>query len=381
MEAGPSSFTMTDHEDIHCNVLHCRKALCLETQACVTSCSHIFCIACANRCFNQALVCPACNTALTQNDDIVVTQLNPSEEYKSSILSGLRPDVVMDISSRAIAFYYYQTSQELCYQSIMRQNLENKCSTLQEQLRDAVRESSRAVKAEKQKCTALIREQEQEKRRMHDLQNQLHEKTKQFQKLQLMYEKLKRKQVTPNIQNTLQQPTPVSMNTAAPSFTATDRLRTFPYAPSTRAPSPDYENNQLAPPVQVHARHETYIPYHPPPASARRNLMNQTNARPQQQYYYRDDIVQPPAAAAVRGSAVHHQESSRITRPHQQQRAVNSSNQYRGYATVVSPQPRSVTTSVGRRNPIATPSPRLRPFTNTNRVSIPQQENPYRPPQ
>ena len=102
--------------------------------------------------------------------------------------------------------------------------MENRCSNLQEQLRESVRESNRAIKgiwqlgtqskwlthfhiAEKQKNTgmdpdirhrlfvyitfeffswpALIREQEQEKRRVHDLQTQLHEKSKQFQKLQV----------------------------------------------------------------------------------------------------------------------------------------------------------------------------------------------------
>ncbi|KAI9489655.1 hypothetical protein BDB00DRAFT_770240, partial [Zychaea mexicana] len=103
-------------------------------------------VGCANRHFNQALVCPACSTSLTQSDDIVVTQLNPSEEYKSSILAGLRPDVIMDISSRAIAFYFYQTSQELCYKTIMQQNLETKCHTLQDQLRDAVSDGNRTVK-------------------------------------------------------------------------------------------------------------------------------------------------------------------------------------------------------------------------------------------
>ena len=63
-----------------------------------------------------------------------------------SILSGLRPDVIMDISSRALAFYQYQTSQELSYKTIMYQNLESKYTTLQDQLRDTVRDSNRVIK-------------------------------------------------------------------------------------------------------------------------------------------------------------------------------------------------------------------------------------------
>lgn len=35
-------------------------------------------------------------------------ELSPSEEYKAMVLTGLRPDIVLDISSRALAFWSYQ---------------------------------------------------------------------------------------------------------------------------------------------------------------------------------------------------------------------------------------------------------------------------------
>ncbi|KAI9027153.1 hypothetical protein CLU79DRAFT_740521 [Phycomyces nitens] len=176
---------MAENEaDIHCNVIQCRKSLGFDAKACVTSCSHIFCLECANRAFPRALVCPACDTQLNQSDDIVVTQLNPSEEYKSSVLAGLRPDVVMDICSRAIAFYQYQTSQELCFRSMVQKNLEMKANALQAQLNDLIQDAARHLKVEKEKSAMIQRDQEADKGRLHEVQAQLQDKTKQFHKLQ-----------------------------------------------------------------------------------------------------------------------------------------------------------------------------------------------------
>ncbi|OAD78471.1 hypothetical protein PHYBLDRAFT_62767 [Phycomyces blakesleeanus NRRL 1555(-)] len=49
----------------------------------------------------------------------------------------------------------------------------------------------------------IQRDQEADKGRLHDLQAQLQEKTKQFHKLQSMYEKLKRKTAIPNLQQSI----------------------------------------------------------------------------------------------------------------------------------------------------------------------------------
>lgn len=80
--------------------------------------SHIFCIQCTDsfglsHASGDERLCPACQTRLTNADDAVATQLNPSEDYKTSVLSGLSPGIIMECAGRGLAFYSYQASQEV----------------------------------------------------------------------------------------------------------------------------------------------------------------------------------------------------------------------------------------------------------------------------
>lgn len=74
----------------------------------LTSYSHIFCIQHAP---NQE--CGACHTPLLNKDDVVETMLNPPEDYKTSVLSGLSPTIIMECAGRGLAFYSYQVTQEV----------------------------------------------------------------------------------------------------------------------------------------------------------------------------------------------------------------------------------------------------------------------------
>lgn len=100
---------------LRCNSLKCRTPL--SDRAVVTTCSHIFCEPCSETLGlanpNGARVCPACETHLANPDDAVVTQLNPTEDYKTSVLSGLSPSIIMECAGRGLAFYSYQTTQEM----------------------------------------------------------------------------------------------------------------------------------------------------------------------------------------------------------------------------------------------------------------------------
>jgi len=101
---------------LRCNSLKCRAEL--IDHAVVTTCSHIFCVPCSEtlRLANpngNARTCPACATVLANPDDAVVTQLNPTEDYKTSVLSGLNPNTIMECAGRGLSFYSYQTNQEM----------------------------------------------------------------------------------------------------------------------------------------------------------------------------------------------------------------------------------------------------------------------------
>ncbi|CAB5395765.1 unnamed protein product [Rhizophagus irregularis] len=54
------------------------------------------------------------------------------------------------------------------------------------------------------KLLALQKDMELEKRKTHDLAEQLQEKSRQFSKLQIMYDKLKRRTLVPAMQQTVQ---------------------------------------------------------------------------------------------------------------------------------------------------------------------------------
>lgn len=64
-----------------CNYKKCRVVL--NTFAWVTSCSHVFCDDDGSRTFNQEKKCPCCNEVLNRQWDIVHTNLNPNESFKS----------------------------------------------------------------------------------------------------------------------------------------------------------------------------------------------------------------------------------------------------------------------------------------------------------
>lgn len=60
--------------------------------------------------------CPACGSPLPTPEDAVVINLKPTEEYKTTILSGLPPSMIMECAGRAMNFWVYQTIQDRHYQ-------------------------------------------------------------------------------------------------------------------------------------------------------------------------------------------------------------------------------------------------------------------------
>ncbi|KDQ20722.1 hypothetical protein BOTBODRAFT_101062 [Botryobasidium botryosum FD-172 SS1] len=169
--------------DLKCNTLTCRRSL--VDKAVVTTCSHIFCIDCANQLFSTAQICPACETSLTEPDDVVICSLNPSNDYKTSVLSGLSPAIILEICSRAISFYQYQIHQESSFQQAILKNVNERNAQLQKQLENVIREANSELGLLNNKIAGLERDLELERRKSRDLHESSKEKDKEYQKLKV----------------------------------------------------------------------------------------------------------------------------------------------------------------------------------------------------
>ena len=58
-------------------------------------------------------MCPACKTRLSNPDDAVITELYPTEDYKTSVLSGLDPTIIIECAARSLIFYHYHIDQDM----------------------------------------------------------------------------------------------------------------------------------------------------------------------------------------------------------------------------------------------------------------------------
>ncbi|MCJ1314148.1 hypothetical protein MMC25_007828 [Agyrium rufum] len=187
-----------DHA-LRCNTLKCRAQL--TDQAVVTTCSHLFCISCATNlglsgAVGQNRQCPACKTSLVNPDDVVATKLNPSEDYKTSVLSGLSPTAVMECAGRAIAFWSYQATQEIIYQEYLAKSLTDKYANLNNQMDSVISEANNELDQVHQKLQALQIDQDKLKQENMNLNAALREKNKRLQQSNDLYNRSKRKEMT-----------------------------------------------------------------------------------------------------------------------------------------------------------------------------------------
>ncbi|EMC91898.1 hypothetical protein BAUCODRAFT_58923, partial [Baudoinia panamericana UAMH 10762] len=183
---------------LRCNSLRCRSQL--NDRAVVTTCSHIFCIACSESLglanANGAVrTCPACDTQLANPDDAVVTQLNPTEDYKTSVLSGLSPSIIMECAGRGLSFYSYQTTQEIIYQEFLARSLTDKYSTLSSQMDRIIHDANSEIMGLRDKLSTMHAEQKQLQQKNRDLAEAFREKAKHQQHLQKLYQSLKQEQL------------------------------------------------------------------------------------------------------------------------------------------------------------------------------------------
>ncbi|MEE6512562.1 hypothetical protein FKM82_019629 [Ascaphus truei] len=182
---------MSVYEDLLlCNYRKCRVKL--SGYAWVTACSHIFCDQHGSGEFSRSpAVCPACNSTLSGKLDIVRTELSPSEEYKAMVLAGLRPEVVLDICSRALAFWTYQVYQERLYQEYTYSKAEGHLKQVEKVYAHQVQSKDTELGSMKGEVTSLKKVLEEYKRKYSELSEKLMERNRQYQKLQGMYDALR----------------------------------------------------------------------------------------------------------------------------------------------------------------------------------------------
>ncbi|KAJ7937309.1 hypothetical protein B0H13DRAFT_1588984 [Mycena leptocephala] len=169
--------------DLKCNRLTCRRPL--TDKAVVVSQANLPHVDCANELFNAARLCPACETTLSEPDDVVVCSLHPSNDYKTSVLSGLSPSIILEICSRAISFWQYQSHQENSFQQAVVRNVNDKNAQLQKQLENVVREANGEISLLSNKRAELERDLELERRKVRDLQEAAREHDREYQKLKV----------------------------------------------------------------------------------------------------------------------------------------------------------------------------------------------------
>ncbi|RXM36592.1 E3 ubiquitin-protein ligase CCNB1IP1 [Acipenser ruthenus] len=182
---------MALYEDtLLCNFPKCRAKL--SGFAWVTACSHIFCDPHGSGEFSRSpAVCPACSSALSGKLDIVRSELSPPEEYKAMVLAGLRPEIVLEISSRALAFWTYQVQQERLHQQYSLSRLEEQLKQTELLCSQRLQGKECEVSGVKGELSALSKLLEEYKRKYSDVSEKLMERNRQHHKLQGLYDSLR----------------------------------------------------------------------------------------------------------------------------------------------------------------------------------------------
>ncbi|KAF4554792.1 Hypothetical protein D9617_3g018600 [Elsinoe fawcettii] len=172
---------------LHCNNLRCRREL--TDAAIVTTCCHIFCENCSDE---SGLIsarlgarnCPACGSSLNSPDDAIRASLNPSEDYKTSILSGLSPTIVMECASRAMSFFNYQAVQEITYQRSVTAQMTGKVHKLTKEITEIVREADEQLQVMGERLNAALNERQEIEQKHHKLIEDYRAKINKYNSLQ-----------------------------------------------------------------------------------------------------------------------------------------------------------------------------------------------------
>ncbi|QIW99105.1 hypothetical protein AMS68_004623 [Peltaster fructicola] len=193
---------------LRCNSLKCRTQL--ADQAVVTTCSHIFCLPCADslgmsNANSSSRTCPACGTHLINQDDAAVTNLSPTEDYKTSVLSGLSPAVIIECASRAMAFWTYQTTQEVFYQEFLMKSMTEKYHSLSGQMDKLITNANTEVATLRERMAAMQLDHKELENKNQQLGEACKKKCKDNGQLHKLYQQAKQRQVSDHMAEAAEQ--------------------------------------------------------------------------------------------------------------------------------------------------------------------------------
>ncbi|OBT95573.2 hypothetical protein VE01_05991 [Pseudogymnoascus verrucosus] len=235
---------------LRCNTLACRKEL--SEEAIVTTCSHVFCLDCANRLLlangSNRIVCPACDQHLANEDDVARAKLHPSEDYKTSVLSGLNPNTIMECAGRAMNFWAYQTSQEILYQGMQARVLTDRYNKLKGQIDSIVRDANNEMSALRTELDNAMTDLNNAQKKNHELAQSLHAKSKQQAHTQELYDKLKRRDQMSQVQNAASDAVDQTIQGSATANGYSDHFRKANDPPFRPPVFPSLQGNSMGPP-------------------------------------------------------------------------------------------------------------------------------------
>ncbi|CAG7922297.1 unnamed protein product [Penicillium olsonii] len=189
---------------LRCNSLKCRAEL--KEKAVVTTCSHIFCHDCAgvlglSHPTTSSRRCPACQTVLFNPDDAVSTILNPTEDYKTSVLSGLDPNTIMECAGRALGFWAYQSTQEIFYQEYRAKSLTEKYANLNTQMDKIIHNANTEITAMQNRITDMQSAQDDLQKKNQELNDLCRDKTNKLSQMSNLYNLLKSRAMRSRMQS------------------------------------------------------------------------------------------------------------------------------------------------------------------------------------
>ncbi|KAK4055140.1 hypothetical protein OIV83_000420 [Microbotryomycetes sp. JL201] len=141
------------------------------------------------------------STEAFDSEDVVQTILNPPDSYKTSVLSGLSPPLILDIASRAMNFYTYQVQQEGAFQALILKNAQERVAVLEAQLSTITTEAKHKINLLEERVARADKDLELERRKVREQQELHKSNAKAYNKLKAQYDKAKQKALVNPVEN------------------------------------------------------------------------------------------------------------------------------------------------------------------------------------